>query len=180
MMMENKDDAKLAILEWYDSLVFALAIIVLCFVFAVRIIMVSGPSMIPTLQDNDRLLIQSMVYTPKPGDVVVIDGYIDYGKPIVKRIIALGGDVVDIDAATNAVSVNGKVLDEPYISAPTTPGTDLQYPVTVPPNKIFVMGDNRPRSGDSRMHDIGFIDTRDILGKVLLRILPFSSAGVIE
>ncbi len=71
-------------------------------------------------------MVQSMVYTPKPGDVVVIDGYIDYGKPIVKRIIALGGDVVDIDAATNAVSVNGKVLDEPYISAPTTPGTDLQ------------------------------------------------------
>ncbi|MEG2499707.1 MAG: signal peptidase I [Oscillospiraceae bacterium] len=177
--MENKTDSKLSVLEWYDSLVFALVFIVLVFVFLVRVVMVSGVSMVPTLQDKDRLLVQSIMYTPKRSDVVVIDGYIDYGKPVVKRIIAVGGDIVNINEKTNEVSVNGTVLEEPYIAAPTFPGNDYKYPLTVPEGKLFVMGDNRTNSMDSRAQSIGFVDYRDVLGKVLLRILPFGSAGKI-
>ena len=91
--MEPKQSKENALFEWYDSLVFALAVIVLFFVFAVRIITVSGVSMQPTLYGGDRVAVQSMLYTPQRGDVVVVDGYINYGDPLVKRIIALGGDV---------------------------------------------------------------------------------------
>ncbi|MEG1477690.1 MAG: S26 family signal peptidase, partial [Oscillospiraceae bacterium] len=82
-ILQDHHDSKLSVLEWYDSLVFALVFIVLVFVFLVRVVMVSGVSMVPTLQDKDRLLVQSIMYTPKRSDVVVIDGYIDYGKPVV-------------------------------------------------------------------------------------------------
>ena len=163
-------------LEWEG---FALAVIVLFFVFAVRIITVSGVSMQPTLYGGDRVAVQSMLYTPQRGDVVVVDGYINYGDPLVKRIIALGGDTVDINFETGAVTLNGAVLEEPYISAPTTTGYDVEFPVTVPEGCVFVMGDNRPRSLDGRSTEVGFIDERDILGKVLLRVFPLSSFGKI-
>ena len=177
--MEPKQSKENALFEWYDSLVFALAVIVLFFVFAVRIITVSGVSMQPTLYGGDRVAVQSMLYTPQRGDVVVVDGYINYGDPLVKRIIALGGDTVDIDFETGAVTLNGAVLEEPYISAPTTTGYDVEFPVTVPEGCVFVMGDNRPRSLDGRSTEVGFIDERDILGKVLLRVFPLSSFGKI-
>ena len=167
--MEPKQSKENALFEWYDSLVFALAVIVLFFVFAVRIITVSGVSMQPTLYGGDRVAVQSMLYTPQRGDVVVVDGYINYGDPLVKRIIALGGDTVDINF----------VLEEPYISAPTPTGYDVEFPVTVPEGCVFVMGDNRPRSLDGRSTEVGFIDERDILGKVLLRVFPLSSFGKI-
>ena len=173
--MEPKQSKENALFEWYDSLVFALAVIVLFFVFAVRIITVSGVSMQPTLYGGDRVAVQSMLYTPQRGDVVVVDGYINYGDPLVKRIIALGGDTVDINFETGAVTLNGAVLEEPYISAPTTTGYDVEFPVTVPEGCVFVMGDNRPRSLDGRSTEVGFIDERDILGKVLLRVFPLSS-----
>ena len=177
--MEPKQSKENALFEWYDSLVFALAVIVLFFVFAVRIITVSGVSMQPTLYGGDRVAVQSMLYTPQRSDVVVVDGYINYGDPLVKRIIALGGDTVDINFETGAVTLNGAVLEEPYISAPTTTGYDVEFPVTVPEGCVFVMGDNRPRSLDGRSTEVGFIDERDILGKVLLRVFPLSSFGKI-
>lgn len=165
--------------EWYDSMVFALAAIVLVFVFLFRVITVSGYSMEPTLLWGDRVAVQSMLYTPKRGDVVVMDGYINYGDPLVKRIIAVGGDTLDIDFSTGTVTLNGEQLDEPYISAPTTLSYDVDFPVVVPEGYVFVMGDNRPNSLDSRSSEVGFIDERDILGKVLLRIFPFDHLGLI-
>ncbi len=169
-----------SLFEWYDSLVFALTVIVLVFVFCVRVITVSGYSMEPTLYWGDRVAVQSMLYTPRRGDVVVMDGYINYGDPLVKRIIAVGGDTLDIDFATGTVTLNGQALEEPYISAPTTTRYDISFPVTVPEGQVFVMGDNRPRSLDSRSSEVGFIDQRDILGKVLLRIYPVNAFGVLE
>ncbi len=169
-----------SLFEWYDSLVFALAAIVLIFVFVVRIITVSGHSMEPTLWGGDRVAVQSMLYTPQRGDVVVMDGYINYGDPLVKRIIAVGGDTLDIDFATGTVTRNGEVLDEPYISARTTLSYDVSFPLTVPEGTVFVMGDNRPNSLDSRSSEVGLIDERDILGKVLLRIFPLGRFGAIE
>lgn len=178
--MQHNKMRESALFEWYDSLVFALAAIVLLFVFGARVITVSGRSMLPTLYPGDRIVVQSMFYTPKRGDVIVLDGYIDYGDPIVKRLIALGGDTVDIDFTTGEVSVNGVVLEEDYISAPTTLQYDVEFPLTVPEGTVFVLGDNRPGSNDSRSSEIGFLDERDILGKVLFRILPFDRIGVVS
>lgn len=169
-----------SLFEWYDSMVFALTVIVLVFVFLVRIITVSGYSMEPTLLWGDRVAVQSMLYTPRRGDVVVMDGYINYGDPLVKRIIAVGGDTLDIDFSTGIVTLNGEQLEEPYIAAPTKLSYDVVFPVVVPEGYVFVMGDNRPNSLDSRSSEVGFIDERDILGKVLLRVFPFGRFGAIQ
>ena len=167
------------IVEWYEALIFALAFLVLLFTFVVRVVAVNGSSMVPTLSSGDRLLVQSSLFQVERGDVVVIDSYIDYGKPLVKRAIAVGGDRVDINAETGEVFVNGQLLDEPYIAEATRQKGDMEFPLTVPEGYLFVMGDNRMHSTDSRYQDIGFIDERDILGQVLYRIYPFSAIGSI-
>ena len=101
-------------------------------------------------------------------------------KPLVKRVIAKGGDVVNIDYQAGTVSVNGEVLQETYIAEPTYLGYDVTFPYTVPEGTVFVMGDNRNASLDSRSSYVGCIDERDILGKVLLCFLPFSDFGVVK
>ena len=179
-MKNDQKQNNAEILEWYDALIFALAVLVVVFVFFARAVAVDGVSMEPTLQGGDRLLVQSIGYTPRRGDVVVIDGYINYGKPLVKRVIALGGDVVDIDGATGAVSVNGEVLDEPYINNQTTINGDVTFPYTVPKGCLFVMGDTRQHSSDSRVSKIGSIDQRDVLGKVVFRFFPLDKIGGIQ
>ena len=121
-----------------------------------------------------------MGYTPQRGDVVVTDDLIDYGKPLVKRVIAVGGDVVDIDFQTGAVTVNGETLEEPYIRELTLLDEGQTFPLTVPQGKLFLMGDNRCQSKDSRSPEIGCIDERDILGKAILRIFPLQKIGVIQ
>ena len=167
------------IVEWYEALIFALAFLVLLFTFVVRVVAVNGSSMVPTLNSGDRLLVQSSLFQVERGNVVVIDSYIDYGKPLVKRVIAVGGDRVDINAETGEVFVNGQLLDEPYIAEATRQKGDMEFPLTVPEGYLFVMGDNRMHSTDSRYQNIGFIDERDILGQVLYRIYPFSAIGSI-
>ena len=114
-----------------------------------------------------------------PTSAIVADATDKYRECGASSIIALGGDTVDINFETGAVTLNGAVLEEPYISAPTTTGYDVEFPVTVPEGCVFVMGDNRPRSLDGRSTEVGFIDERDILGKVLLRVFPLSSFGKI-
>lgn len=168
------------VFEWYDSLVFALGVIVLAFMFVLRVITISGSSMEPTFYSGEHVLVQSTLYEPQRGDIVVIDGYSPYGNPIIKRIIGMEGDEIDIDFSTGTVIRNGQILDEPYISAPTTLQMDVQFPVTVPEGCVFVLGDNRPGSKDSRSSDIGFLDERAILGKVLWRLTPFSRFGAVS
>lgn len=167
-------------LDWYEAMIFALVILVAVFSFFFRIIMVNGSSMVPTLSGGDRLVIWGAGYTPACGDVIVVDGYIDYGKPLVKRIIAKGGDTVDIDFTSGEVSVNGNVLEEPYIAEPTHVSSDVTFPLVVPENTVFVMGDNRNGSTDSRNSSVGFIDERDIMGKVVFRFSPIDRIGGIE
>ena len=179
--MENsKNSRSRDQIEWFESIVFALTVLVLVFTFVVRVAAVNGISMENTLQPGDRLLLQSVGYTPQRGDVVVTDDLIDYGKPLVKRVIALGGDVVDIDFQTGAVTVNGVTLEEPYIRELTLLDEGQTFPLTVPQGKLFLMGDNRCQSKDSRSPEIGCIDARDILGKAILRIFPLQTIGVIQ
>ena len=167
-------------LEWYEALVSAALVLVLIFSFFFRIIQVDGSSMVPTLVNGDKLIVWGAGYTPQRGDVVIVDSYTSYGKPLVKRVIAKGGDTVSIDYATGTVAVNGEVLQEDYIAEPTYLGYDVTFPYTVPEGTVFVMGDNRNQSLDSRSTYVGCIDERDILGRVLLCFMPFTDFGVVK
>ena len=152
-------------LEWYEALISAALVLVLIFSFFFRIIQVDGRSMVPTLTHGDTLIVWAAGYTPQRGDVVIVDSYTVYGTPLVKRIIAKGGDTISIDYDAGTVTVNGELLQEDYIAAPTYLGDDVQFPFTVPEGTLFVMGDNRNESLDSRSSYVGCIDERDILGK---------------
>ena len=168
------------LLEWYEALISAALVLVLVFSFFFRIIQVDGESMVPTLENGDKLVVWGAGYEPQRGDVVIVDSYTAYGKPLVKRVIAKGGDTVSIDYATGTVAVNGEVLQEDYIAEPTYLGYDVTFPYTVPEGTVFVMGDNRNQSLDSRSTYVGCIDERDILGKVLVCFMPFTDFGVVK
>lgn len=170
----NKD-----ILEWYDALAVAVAVIALVFTFSIRVVQVDGHSMEPTLLNGERMLMTPLG-EPDYGSVVIVDSYIPYGKPLVKRVIGKAGDTIDIDFANGIVYRNGTALDEPYIAEPTYTYEGTDFPLTVPENCLFVMGDNRNASKDSRSSEIGCVDTRDILGTALWRILPFSKIGAVQ
>lgn len=165
--------------DWLQCIVTALVACVLIFVFIGRTIGVVGSSMVPTLEQGDRLIISKLLYTPQQGDIVVLqkDSFADY--PLIKRVIATEGQTVDIDFDAGVVYVDGVALDEPYTAEPTVVREDFDEPVTVPEGCIFVMGDNRNRSTDSRTDSIGCVDTRLIMGKALLRLTPLSKFGTI-
>ena len=168
------------LLEWYEALVSAALFLVLFFSFFFGIIQVDGQSMVPTLDHGDKLIVWGAGYQPQRGDVVIVDGYTSYGKPLVKRVIAMGGDTIRIDYDTGEVWVNEQLLQEDYIAEPTYLGYDVQFPYTVPEGTVFVMGDNRNASLDSRSSYVGCINEKDILGKVLLCFLPFADFGVVK
>ena len=168
------------VVEWVESSVFTCTLLVLVFLFFFRAVQVSGTSMEPTLMNGDKIILRSIGYTPERGDVVVVDGYTRYGEPLVKRVIALGGDEVDIDLTTSDVYVNGERLEEPYLGSMISSLGDVTFPLIVPEGTLFVLGDNRRVSLDSRSSKIGFIDSRDILGKVVFRIFPLNAIGGIQ
>ena len=167
--------------SWGESLMAVLIFFVVVFTFFVRLIGVDGTSMYPTLQDHSVMLVSNLGYTPKKGDIVVLNkkGFWN-DRPIVKRVIATGGDTVDIDPVTGDVIVNGEVLDEPYIFEKINTLErmgDLTYPQTVPEGCIYVLGDNRNGSTDSRWSSLGMVDERYVLGHVLSVVFPFNDFG---
>lgn len=169
-----------ACFEWVEALVTAFVFVVTIFTFLFRIVNISGPSMIPTLHDSDRVVISSYFYQPKDEDVVVITHSAEFNEPIIKRIIATEGQHLKIDFTTGKVYVDGKLLDEPYISGPTVQEGDAPIPEVIPQGYVFVMGDNRSQSLDSRYQKIGLIDKRYILGKADFIVFPFTRLGRIN
>lgn len=183
--------AKMFIFDWIEILVHAIIGVVICFSFLFRIATIDGPSMMDTLQNGERVVITNLFYTPKAGDIVVISRNAensvytmnDDNTPIIKRIIATEGQTVDIDFEAGIVYVDGIALDEPYTRTPTNVKRDVEFPVTVDEGCVFVLGDNRNDSKDSRWSDIGnygMIDTRYILGHAVYRVFPFDRIGKIE
>lgn len=175
-----KRDTASEVYEWLESCVFAIVVILLIFTFFFRSATVSGSSMVPTLHNGERLILRQIGYNdPQYNDIVVVDRTQHGEPPIIKRVIGKAGDEIDINFRTGSVYRNGELLEEPYINEPTTSQHDVVFPVTVPEGCLFVMGDNRNNSADSRMSEIGMIDLRRIMGKAIFRFLPVNKIGVV-
>ena len=178
--------------EWVQSLVGSVLVVVAIFTFGIRMLGVDGHSMLNTLQHDDRLLVVNPIFYHdyQYGDIVILrkNGVFD-NDPIVKRVIAVGGQTVDIEFDAGVVYVDGEALEEDYIREPTYTAEGTEFPLTVPEGSIFVMGDNRNGSSDSRDYRLGTVDTRYVIGKAAFLIFPgpdydtekrdFSRIGVI-
>lgn len=179
---KEKKEKKEEKLTWQQSLVlymhdlsYMLIAIMIVFLLIFRVIVVSGDSMYSTLMDGDYLLLLSNVFykDPQPGDIIVAskDSF-DDGAAIIKRVIATEGQIVDMDFDNGIVYVDGLPIEEPYINGLTTRSEGVLFPLIVEEGCVFVLGDNRDVSKDSRHPDIGLIDTREILGKALVLMVP--------
>lgn len=160
--------------EWVRLMVGSVLAVVLLFTFVIRLIGVDGCSMLPTLQDGDRLLVLNdpLCGGYGPGDIVVLrkEGFLP--TPIVKRVVATEGQVVDIDFMSGIVYVDGLPLKEDYVNEPTLTEEGTEFPLTVPEGSVFVMGDNRNNSTDSRDVRLGTVDERYIIGRAVVLLFP--------
>ena len=176
----SKHKNKKIFLSYLHDLAFLVAGILLVFSLLFRVVVVSGPSMNATLVDGDWLLLLSNVFynEPKQGDIIVAskDSF-DNGTPIIKRVIATAGQEVDIDFNVGIVYVDGIALDEPYVNTPTNLNEGVEFPLVVEEGCIFVMGDNRNISKDSRSTEIKLIDKREVLGKAIFLFFPGNNKG---
>lgn len=185
-----------AVFDWVELFSFALAFVLLLMTFIVRHSPVVGNSMYPTLHENDVLIVSDVAYKPKSGDIVIVQLPSKLHEPLVKRVIAVGGDTVEIDFKNWKVSVNGKVIEEGGISSDETYKVNHSYSLmqeydlkyskyysngiykkTIDEGKIFIMGDNRNNSLDSRSSAVGEVDERFIVGEVKFRVWPFGKVG---
>lgn len=164
--------------EWVESLMVAMLCVVLIFTFVGRTVIVDGPSMLPTLNDRDALVVTRLTGSPRPGDIVAVTKLSAIDRPLIKRVIAVGGQTIDIDGSTGDVYVDGELRDEPFINETITPDPyyDEVFPLEVPENGLFIMGDNRNNSWDSRS-SLGVVDEKNVLGKVVFRYLPLDNIG---
>lgn len=178
---------KAEVFDWLEILITAVILLVVLFTFVFKIVTIDGRSMMNTLKQGEKVIISNIGYEPQQGDIVVISrnmNNITYGEdqsaPIIKRVIATEGQTVNIDFDAGIVYVDGVALEEPYVRTPTNLQYDIRFPVVVPSGCVFVLGDNRNDSTDSRSSMIGnegMIDERYILGKALYRIFPFDGFG---
>ncbi len=178
---EKKSNWQVGLLQYLHDIVYLLAAVILVFLLLFRVVVVSGPSMQNTLQNGDYLLLISSVFykNPQQGDIVVASkASFKDGAPIVKRVIATEGQEVYIDFREGIVYVDKVPLEETYVIGATVDDEGMkENPVTVPQGCVFVMGDNREDSTDSRSQKIGMIDKREIMGKVIFLFLPGVQSG---
>lgn len=187
----SKEPLNSTLLEWLEIIVSAIIAVIIIFGLVFRLSTIDGKSMQNTLHHNDKVIISNLFYTPRQGDIVVIsrnientvEGQETSEMPIIKRVIAVGGQTVDIDFKKGIVYVDGVALKEDYISTPTVTHSDVEFPIYVPEGHIFVLGDNRCDSLDSRSSRIGnggLVDTRYVLGHAVYRIFPFNKIGKLD
>ena len=185
---KKRSSAISAILDVTEIFVFSISIVVLIFSFFFRICTVDGPSMEKTLFNGEKLLVSDVAYEPKRGDIIIFHQTGSLNEAVVKRVIATGGETIDIDFKTWTVTITDKngdvfVLDEPYMNLDDSYPlltSELEFPYLVPEGQLFVMGDNRNRSADSRGSRIGLVDERRVLGRVICRIAPIDKFGAVE
>jgi len=158
--------------DFFSSFKNAVAVIFIIFALVARPVWVDGKSMLPTLQNNDWLIVTEIKGKPQRGDIIVSCQPNVYNEQLIKRVIAVAGDTIDIDFSTGSVYLNGELYNEPYINEGTFTGFDVDFPLTVNEGCVFVMGDNRNNSLDSRSSSIGLIKEEYILGKARVRFFP--------
>lgn len=181
VQVQEKTSLSLELYRLLADVIGCLIFVVVLFVFAVRLVTVVGDSMYPTLHEKDNLtLMSNFLYTPQVGDIVVLKSEAYSNGPLVKRVIADEGQTVDINFDTGDVYVDGVLQDEPYINEPTHRNDGTVFPLTVPEGCIFVMGDNRNHSTDSRDPNVGCVDKRYVLGKAMSIVTPVSRFGGIQ
>ena len=155
------------IYEWLEAVAFALAIVVILFTFLFRVVSVSGPSMNPTLTSGDRIVLNSLFYTPQNGDIVVITQPNSHdNEPLIKRVIAVEGQTISVDAEKDEVTVDGAKISEPYILDQNNQrsGESYEYPLTIPKGKV----------------GLGMVEEKYIMGKAIFRIYPFERVGGLD
>ena len=171
----EKTEGTGSILEYLHDVVYILALILVVFTFCMRVVIVSGSSMFSTLVDGDYLLLlnRPLCGELEQGDIVVasMERFKD-GEPIVKRVVATEGQTVDIDFRAGIVYVDGVALEEEYIYTPTHLAEGMEFPLVVEEGCLFLMGDNRGDSRDSRAPEIGLVDEREILGRAVFLLMP--------
>ena len=175
-----KADGMMAgVYDWIRCIIFAIAIVVIVLTFVFRLVDVEGTSMCDTLQTKDKVIVTNLLYTPRDNDIVVISHGAEYKKPIIKRVIATEGQTLELDYENEKIIVDGIEIDEPYVKESTFSGNygNLTPPEVIPEGKIFVLGDNRRISLDSRSSEIGLIDVKDVIGKAQFIAFPFDHFG---
>lgn len=174
IILDNSHSKKTVfIFDLFKTIMYPLAFIAFFLCFVLRPVTVDGNSMNDTLFDGDKILLTNMFYTPQSGDIVVVAHGGNLQKRIIKRVIATEGQSIKIDYSTGDVYVDGIIIDEPYIKGTTTkPVTAYEIPEVIPNGMVFVMGDNRPISADSRSSNVGLIPANDIIGKANFIIFP--------
>lgn len=192
---QDQEGWRQSLFEWLELLAIVLVIIVTLFTFVVSIVGVDGSSMYPTLHNRDLMLVQRIAYTPQQGDVIVLRKDNTFAnQALVKRVIATGGQTVYIDYDANTITVDGEVLEEPYLNyefddlygsdyMADRVDLDPQYvnqAFTVPEGCVFVCGDNRNHSSDSRVAQLGMVDERYVIGRVLMVFFPFADFGLVR
>lgn len=184
---ENKSSNKRvrSLFEWLEEIAVALTLVILVLTFIFRVVTVSGDSMKPSYIDGEKLIVTNLGHDLERGDVVVVTNVLD--EPIIKRVIALEGQTVDIDYQTGTVYVDGEAVDESAFglengitTSPSSAYDPMVFPQTVPKGCVFVLGDNRSISKDSRYAEVGMIDERHILGEAVFTLYPFDRFGLVD
>ncbi len=173
------DKAAEYIYSVFSTLLICMLVIFTAFTFFFRLVQVSGDSMFPNLYNGDKIIISNFLYTPDYGDIIALNKESAEEESMIKRVIALPGDTLMIDFDSHIITVNGKVIYEDYeVTEPISEQGDFTYPLEVPENSVFVLGDNRNNSIDSRMKSVGFVSLDEINGKALIRLLPFGKFNI--
>ena len=173
-----------SVMEWVETIVMAVVLVAVAFTFVARVITEDGVSMEPTYYNGDRVLVTKLAGQARQGDVVIVVGALE--EPIIKRVVATEGQTVDFDPELGEVTVDGQPLPGSVFGikdgitfVPDLPGMVMEFPQTVPEGCVFVLGDNRDNSTDSRFVTVGMVDQRNILGKVVFSLYPFSKIGFV-
>lgn len=192
----NKRELLNDIMDIVETMLVSVFIVLLLFTYLIRPVTVDGRSMLPTLSNEDKLVMYRLCYTPAQGDIVVVDNHeghvldangnvtvssFSLNENIIKRVIAVAGQTLTIDEKAGEVYVDGVLMHEDYINERTlTNDGAFIYPITIPEGYVFVMGDNRNHSTDSRNSCVGLVAEEDILGKAFFRYYPLTDIGFVD